>query len=52
MTTWMRSGPFVEGEWVRLSDAKGRKHNVRLEAGREFSTKKGQPLTQKFSTRA
>ena len=26
MTTWMRSGPFVEGEWVRLSDAKGRKH--------------------------
>ncbi|WP_370186371.1 tRNA (adenine-N1)-methyltransferase [Aeromicrobium sp.] len=42
MTTWMRSGPFVEGEWVRLSDAKGRKHNIRLEAGREFSTKKGQ----------
>lgn len=42
MTTWMRSGPFVEGEWVRLSDAKGRKHNIRLEAGREFSTKRGQ----------
>ncbi|MCR4511961.1 tRNA (adenine-N1)-methyltransferase [Aeromicrobium sp. 50.2.37] len=42
MTTWMRSGPFVEGEWVRLSDAKGRKHNIRLEVGREFSTKKGQ----------
>ncbi|MEH3034501.1 MAG: tRNA (adenine-N1)-methyltransferase [Aeromicrobium erythreum] len=38
----MRSGPFVEGEWVRLSDAKGRKHNLQLEAGREFSTKKGQ----------
>ncbi|WP_050761006.1 tRNA (adenine-N1)-methyltransferase [Aeromicrobium marinum] len=38
----MRSGPLVEGEWVRLSDAKGRKHNLRLEAGREFSTKKGQ----------
>jgi tRNA (adenine57-N1/adenine58-N1)-methyltransferase len=33
---------FGEGEWVRLSDAKGRKHNVRLRAGLEFSTKKGQ----------
>lgn len=42
MTTWMRSGPFVEGEWVRLSDAKGRKHNVQLVVGKEFSTKKGQ----------
>ncbi|HUP99505.1 MAG TPA: tRNA (adenine-N1)-methyltransferase [Aeromicrobium sp.] len=31
-----------EGEWVRLTDAKGRRHNVRLEAGKEFSTKKGQ----------
>ncbi|MFL6091111.1 MAG: tRNA (adenine-N1)-methyltransferase [Aeromicrobium sp.] len=31
-----------EGEWVRLTDAKGRRHNVRLQAGREFSTKKGQ----------
>jgi tRNA (adenine57-N1/adenine58-N1)-methyltransferase len=30
------------GEWVRLTDAKGRRHNVRLEVGREFSTKKGQ----------
>ena len=30
------------GEWVRLTDAKGRRHNVRLEAGKEFSTKKGQ----------
>lgn len=37
-----RTGPFVEGEWVRLSDPKGRRHNIRLEAGREFSTKKGQ----------
>ena len=42
MSTWMRSGPFVEGEWVRLSDAKGRKHNVQLVVGKEFSTKKGQ----------
>lgn len=30
------------GEWVRLSDAKGRRHNLQLVAGREFSTKKGQ----------
>jgi tRNA (adenine57-N1/adenine58-N1)-methyltransferase len=30
------------GEWVRRTDAKGRRHNVRLEAGKEFSTKKGQ----------
>ena len=30
------------GEWVRLTDAKGRRHNVRLESGKEFSTKKGQ----------
>lgn len=36
------SRPLQVGEWVRLSDAKGRRHNVRLEAGREFSTKKGQ----------
>lgn len=37
-----RTGPFVEGEWIRLSDPKGRKHNIQLVAGREFSTKKGQ----------
>lgn len=39
---WSRRGPFAEGEWVRLSDAKGRKHNIQLVAGKEFSTKKGQ----------
>ena len=27
---------------MRLSDAKGRKHNIQLVAGAEFSTKKGQ----------
>ncbi|MBC9225007.1 tRNA (adenine-N1)-methyltransferase [Aeromicrobium sp. 636] len=37
-----RTGPFVEGEWIRLSDPKGRKHNIQLVAGKEFSTKKGQ----------
>jgi tRNA (adenine57-N1/adenine58-N1)-methyltransferase len=30
------------GEWVRLSDAKGRKHNIQLVVGKQFSTKKGQ----------
>lgn len=39
---WTRTGPLEAGEWVRLSDAKGRKHNVRLTPGAEFSTKKGQ----------
>lgn len=42
MTSFMRSGPLEPGEWVRLTDPKGRKHNVQLEAGSEFSTKKGQ----------
>lgn len=37
-----RTGPFVEGEWIRLTDPKGRKHNIQLVAGKEFSTKKGQ----------
>lgn len=38
----VRRGIMAEGDWVRLMDAKGRKHNIRLEAGAEFSTKKGQ----------
>jgi tRNA (adenine57-N1/adenine58-N1)-methyltransferase len=29
------------GEWVRLTDSKGRRHNIRLEKGREFHTNKG-----------
>ena len=33
---------LTTGDWVRLTDAKGRKHNFPLEPGREFSTKKGQ----------
>ena len=36
------SRPLQAGEWVRITDAKGRRHNVRLEVGKEFSTKKGQ----------
>ncbi len=42
MSAGMRSGPLVEGEWVRLTDPKGRKHNFKLQPGAEFSTKKGQ----------
>ena len=37
----MRRGPLSEGEWVRLVDAKGRKHNIRLSAGKQFFTNKG-----------
>ncbi|MDF0530537.1 tRNA (adenine-N1)-methyltransferase [Tsukamurella sp. 8F] len=35
------SGPFVVGDRVQLTDAKGRKFTVHLEAGREFHTHKG-----------
>lgn len=38
----VRRGIMAEGDWVRLTDAKGRKHNLQLEAGKQFSTKKGQ----------
>ncbi|WP_283247915.1 tRNA (adenine-N1)-methyltransferase [Nocardioides coralli] len=34
-------GPLREGEWVRLTDAKGRRHNICLEAGRRFFSNKG-----------
>ena len=37
----VRRGPLVPGEWVRLLDAKGRKHNIRLDAGATFHTNKG-----------
>ncbi|HET9501702.1 MAG TPA: tRNA (adenine-N1)-methyltransferase [Marmoricola sp.] len=37
----VRSGPLRAGEWVRLVDGKGRKHNICLEAGRSFHTNKG-----------
>lgn len=35
------SGPFVVGDRVQLTDAKGRKFTVQLEAGKEFHTHKG-----------
>ena len=34
-------GPLRPGEWVRLTDTKGRKHNLCLEAGARFFTTKG-----------
>ena len=34
-------GPLREGEWVRLVDNKGRKHNFALEAGKRFFSNKG-----------
>jgi tRNA (adenine57-N1/adenine58-N1)-methyltransferase len=36
-----RRGPLVEGEWVRLTDRKGRRHSVQLTAGKQFFTNKG-----------
>jgi len=34
-------GPLREGEWVRLTDAKGRRHNFELTAGKRFFSNKG-----------
>ncbi len=34
-------GPLREGEWVRLVDAKGRRHNFSLEPGKRFFSNRG-----------
>ncbi|MFC6152479.1 tRNA (adenine-N1)-methyltransferase [Nocardioides yefusunii] len=34
-------GPLREGEWVRLTDQKGRRHNFELVAGKMFFSNKG-----------
>lgn len=34
-------GPLREGEWVRLTDQKGRRHNFALEAGKRFFSNRG-----------
>ena len=34
-------GPLRAGEWVRLTDQKGRRHNICLEAGKRFFSNKG-----------
>jgi tRNA (adenine57-N1/adenine58-N1)-methyltransferase len=39
--TQARRGPFVVGDRVQLTDAKGRLHTITLEAGREFHTHQG-----------
>jgi tRNA (adenine57-N1/adenine58-N1)-methyltransferase len=34
-------GPLRPGQWVRLTDAKGRRHNFELEAGKRFFSSRG-----------
>jgi tRNA (adenine57-N1/adenine58-N1)-methyltransferase catalytic subunit len=36
-----RHGPLRAGEWVRLTDSKGRRHNFELVAGNRFFSSKG-----------
>ena len=37
----VRRGPLQPGEWITLSDPKGRRHSIRLERGKIFHTTKG-----------
>ncbi|WP_300682118.1 tRNA (adenine-N1)-methyltransferase [Nocardioides sp.] len=37
----MHRGPLRVGEWVRLTDAKGRRHNFELVEGKKFFSNKG-----------
>ncbi|MGL5809260.1 MAG: tRNA (adenine-N1)-methyltransferase [Nocardioides sp.] len=37
----VRRGALADGEWVRLTDQKGRRHNVRLQAGQRFFCNRG-----------
>ena len=41
--TWsgVHRGPLRAGEWVRLTDQKGRRHNICLEPGKRFFSNKG-----------
>jgi len=41
--TWsgVRRGPLQPGEWVRLTDTKGRRHNIQLVDGKQFFTNRG-----------
>ncbi len=43
MSDWsgVRRGPLQAGEWVRLVDGKGRRHNICLAPGTTFHTNKG-----------
>ena len=42
-TAWsgVQRGPLCEGEWVRLVDQKGRRHNFSLESGKRFFSNRG-----------
>ena len=37
----VQRGPLRAGEWVRLTDTKGRRHNICLEPGMQFFTNRG-----------
>ncbi len=37
----VRRGPLQAGEWVRLTDTKGRRHNICLEVGKRFFSNRG-----------
>ena len=37
----VQRGPLRVGEWVRLTDQKGRRHNICLEAGKRFFSNRG-----------
>ena len=37
----VRRGPLRAGEWVRLTDTKGRRHNICLTPGKQFFTNRG-----------
>jgi tRNA (adenine57-N1/adenine58-N1)-methyltransferase len=43
LNTWsgVRRGPLRPGEWVRLTDTKGRRHNICLTQGTQFFTNRG-----------
>jgi tRNA (adenine57-N1/adenine58-N1)-methyltransferase catalytic subunit len=43
VNTWsgVRRGPLRAGEWVRLTDTKGRRHNICLTPGKQFFTNRG-----------
>jgi tRNA (adenine57-N1/adenine58-N1)-methyltransferase catalytic subunit len=42
-STWsgVRRGPLRPGEWVRLTDTKGRRHTICLTEGKQFFTNRG-----------
>ena len=37
----VRRGPLQPGEWIRLTDTKGRRHNIQLVEGKQFFTNRG-----------